>query len=816
MADDIAAYEKLGAFYLGHPYDLGRGEAGETPLLYDSRDLLTHAVCVGMTGSGKTGLLLALLEEAAIDRIPALVIDPKGDLANLLLTFPELRPADFLPWVDPDAAARAGLTPEAFAAQQAETWRAGLARSGQAGERIARLRDAADLAIYTPGSEAGLQISILSSLEAPPPEVIADGDLLRERVSTLVSSLLALLGVDSDPIQGREHILLSTIFDSAWREGSGLDLASLIQQIQKPPVDRIGVMDLESFYPAKERFALAMAFNNLLGSPGFAAWLRGEPLDVDRLLYTASGKPRVAILSISHLSDRERMFFVSLLLNQTLGWMRSRPGTTSLRAILAMDEVFGYMPPVAEPPSKRPLLTLLKQARAFGLGVVLATQNPVDLDYKGLSNVGTWFLGRLQTERDKARLIDGLEGAAAGGRFDRGRMERILAGLGNRVFLLHNVHEDEPELFQTRWVLSYLRGPLTRPEIKRLMDPVKKAPPAAPVAAAAPTGVPAAAMTAPPSAPAPAAPAVAAEGVAPVLPPEVSQRFLPVCRKPEGIVYEPCLFASATVHYEDAKRGIGHSEEVSLLAPLSEDGGVDWYAAEPAEVAQEDLEREPVSGARFARLPDAAVKPRSYAGWTRELEECLYRTRRCELFHSPEVGALSKPGEMERDFRIRLAELARERRDDEVEALRKKYVTKVAQLEDRIRRAEQAREKQAEQAQGQTWNTVLSAGGALASVLFGGRRSGLSRFGTAARSASRTYQERKDVDRAEETIEALQKQLADLNAGLEAEIDNLEERFDPESVELEVIGVKPKKKDVEVRFLTLAWAPKREGEPAWK
>lgn len=819
MADDIAAYEKLGAFYLGRPYDLERGETEATPLLYDSRDLLTHAVCVGMTGSGKTGLLLALLEEAAIDRIPALVIDPKGDLANLLLTFPELRPADFLPWIDPDAAARAGQTPEAYAAQQAEAWRSGLARWDQSGERIARLREAVDIALYTPGSEAGLQISILSSLAAPPPEVIADGDLLRERVGTLVSSLLSLLGVESDPIQGREHILLSTIFDTAWREGRGLDLAGLIQQIQKPAIDRIGVMDLESFFPAKERFGLAMAFNNLLGSPGFAAWLRGEPLDVDKLLYTASGKPRVAILSIAHLSDRERMFFVSLLLNQTLGWMRSRPGTTSLRAILAMDEVFGYMPPVAEPPSKRPLLTLLKQARAFGLGVVLATQNPVDLDYKGLSNVGTWFLGRLQTERDKQRLMEGLEGAAAGGKFDRGKMEQILAGLGNRVFLLHNVHDDEPELFQTRWALSYLRGPLTRPEIKRLMDPVKQAPSAAPVTAAAPTGGPAAAVAAAPSAP--AAPArVEAPSAAPVLPPDVPQKFLPVRGKPEGVVYEPCLYASAAVHYVDAKRGIEHAEEVALLAPLTADGGVDWYAAEPAELGKDDLEAEAVSAARFARLPDPAVKARSYDGWRRELEECLYRTRRCELFQSAALGASSSPGETERDFRIRLADVARERRDDEVAALRKKYAAKVQQIEDRIRRAEQAREKQAEQAQHQTWQTVLSAGGALASVLFGGRRSGLSRIGTAARGAGRAYQEKKDVDRAEETVEVLQKQLADLNAALEAEVENLEERFDAEAVELEVLGLKPRKTDVEVRFVILAWAPKRLGagglEPVWK
>ncbi|HBL30966.1 MAG TPA: ATP-binding protein, partial [Acidobacteria bacterium] len=377
MADETAAYEKLGVFYLGRPYDLDKGEAAAEPLLYDSRDLVTHAVVVGMTGSGKTGLLLSILEEAAIDKIPALVLDPKGDLANLLLTFPELRGEDFAPWIDSDGAARAGVSPEAYAAKQAETWKNGLAKWGQTGERIARLREAADFAIYTPGSEAGLPISILSSLGAPPAEVIGDGDLLRDRVQTLASSLLALLEIESDPMRGREHILLSNIFDLAWRAGRSLDLAGLIQEIQKPPIDRIGVLDLETFYPAKERFELAMAFNNLLGSPGFGAWMVGEPLDVGHLLYTPEGKPRIAILSIAHLSDRERMFFVSLLLEQSIGWMRSRPGTTSLRALLCMDEVFGYMPPVANPPSKRPLLTLLKQARAFGLGLVLATQNPI-------------------------------------------------------------------------------------------------------------------------------------------------------------------------------------------------------------------------------------------------------------------------------------------------------------------------------------------------------------------------------------------------------------------------------------------------------
>ena len=813
MAEDLSAYEKLGVFYLGRPYDLERGETAPTPLLYDARDLVTHGVIVGMTGSGKTGLLLTLLEEAAIDKVPALVIDPKGDLANLLLTFPDLRPADFAPWVDPDAAARAGLTPDELAAQQAETWRQGLAKWGQGPDRIARLRESADFAIYTPGSEAGLPISILSSLGAPPPEVVEDGDLLRDRVQTLVSSLLALLDIESDPMRGREHILLSNLFDTAWRGGVSLDLAGLIQQIQKPPIDRVGVLDLETFYPAKERFELAMAFNSLLGSPGFAAWTRGEPLDVDRLLYTPAGKPRVAILSIAHLSDRERMFFVSLLLEQAIGWMRSRPGTTSLRALLCMDEVFGYMPPVAEPPSKRPLLTLLKQARAYGLGLVLATQNPVDLDYKGLSNVGTWFLGRLQTERDKQRLMDGLEGASSGAGFDRASLEKILSGLGNRVFLMRNVHEDAPVVFQCRWALSYLRGPLTRPEIKRLMDPRKQA---TSMTAAVTTRVATSAVSGatPPPLPSAAASAGLASD-APVLPPELSQRFLPVRGRPEGpkgIIYEPSLFAAATVHFVEEKKGIDHAEELSLLAPLGDE--VDWYAADCVDLERESLESEPVAGASFARLPDAALRVRSYDSWRKQLEESLYRTRRCELFRSPGFGLLSQPGESERDFRIRLGDLARQKRDEQIEVLRRKHAPKVAQVQERIRRAEHDRQRQEEQARSQTWNSVVSAGTAVLGALFGRKvlsASNVGRAGSVARGVGRTLQERQDVARAEENLETLRKQLVALETEMEAEIDRLEARLDPEVEELEVLGLKPRRKDIEIRLLTLAWAPRRGG-----
>ena len=412
-------YEKLGAFYLGKRVDESDLSVRDELVLYDAKDLTTHAVCVGMTGSGKTGLCVSLLEEAAIDGIPAIVIDPKGDLGNLALRFPELRPEDFLPYVDPGEASRKGRTPEEHAQATAELWRGGLAQWGQDGERVRRYRDAAEIALYTPGSQIGRPLSVLRSLDAPGEAVLNDPDALRERIAGAVSGLLALVGVDADPVRSREHVFLSNLLHHAWSGGTSLSLADLIRAIQDPPFSRVGVMELEQFYPSKDRAGLAMAINNILASPGFSAWLEGEPLDIGRLLRREDGKPRISVLSIAHLDDAQRMFFVTLLLHEVIAWMRAQPGTSSLRALLYMDEVFGFLPPVANPSSKGPMLTLLKQARAFGLGVVLATQNPVDVDYKALSNCGTWFLGRLQTERDVARVIDGLAGAAsaAGQRF---------------------------------------------------------------------------------------------------------------------------------------------------------------------------------------------------------------------------------------------------------------------------------------------------------------------------------------------------------------------------------------------------------------
>ena len=465
-------FEKLGAFYLGKRYDTEADKLTDELVLYDSKDLTTHAVIIGMTGSGKTGLGIGILEEAALDHIPVIAIDPKGDMGNLLLTFPKLAADDFRPWVNPRTAMDKGQTVDQFAAGQAALWKKGLGEWGQTGERIAQLRKNVDLNIYTPGSNSGLPVSVLQSFSAPDQSLIDDIDLYRERVQSTATGILTLLDIDADPVASREHILISRLLDNAWREGRSLDVPTLIGEIQNPPITKVGVMNLDAFFPARDRFALAMRLNNLLAAPGFEAWMQGTPLNAKNLLYTEEGKPRISIMSIAHLDDAQRMFFVSMLLNELIAWMRAQQGTSSLRAILYMDEIFGYMPPIANPPSKNLFLTLLKQARAYGLGLVLATQNPVDLDYKGLSNTGTWFIGRLQTERDKARVMEGLEGAS-GGSFNKQDMERTIAGLGKRRFLLHNVHEDEAVVFNTRWVMSYLAGPLTRDHIRSLMSGAK-------------------------------------------------------------------------------------------------------------------------------------------------------------------------------------------------------------------------------------------------------------------------------------------------------------------------------------------------------
>ena len=800
-------YEKLGVFYLGRSYDLGKKKSTSELVLYDAKHLVTHGLVVGMTGSGKTGLCFDIIEEAAIDGIPSIVIDPKGDLGNLMLTFPDLRPQDFAPWVNADDAQKKGLSVANFAAQQSELWRTGLASWGQDGERIRRLRAAADFAIYTPGSSAGLPISILKSFAVPPPEILEDGELLRERVSSTVTALLGLVGIDADPIKSRESILLANLLQAAWGKGRDLDLAGLIQEVQNPAVQRVGVIDLEAFFPAKDRFELAMQLNNLLASPSFAAWSQGEALDVGRLLHTDAGKPRVVIFSVAHLGDSERMFFVTLLLNQVLGWMRAQSGTNSLRALVYMDEIFGYFPPVANPPSKQPLLTMLKQARAFGVGVVLATQNPVDLDYKGLANIGSWFIGRLQTERDKARVLEGLEGAAAGQgvRFDRSAAEQILAGLGSRVFLLHDVHEDGFEIFESRWAMSYLRGPLSRSQIKSLMDASR----GAPTSAAAPQAGPSASAV-----PVTATPVVEPAGSGrPVLPPQVPQFFVPVRKAvPSGytIHYQPRLLGSAQVRYADTKLKLDLLQEIMAMTEITDSAvPVDWAAAEELAITANDLEKNPTE-ADYAPCAPAASQVKNYAAWAKDFTTWIQNARKMTLLRSPSLNQFSKPGEEERDFRIRLQQASRELRDDAAEKLRAKYAPKIGTLQERLRRAEAAREREADQAKRAKMDTVISIGSTLLGAFLGRKAISVGTVGKAAttmRSAGRAMGQASDVTRAQETVEAVQQQLQALEAEFQAEVTAVTNVDDPATETVETMDLRPTRTNINVRLIALVWLP---------
>ncbi|MCU0978959.1 MAG: ATP-binding protein [Pirellulaceae bacterium] len=799
----IQDFEKLGVFYLGKRYDLPGGKPLDDLLLYESKDLTTHAVCVGMTGSGKTGLCLSLLEEAAIDGIPAIAIDPKGDLGNLLLAFPDLKPEDFQPWVESAEAARQGKSIDELAAQEADKWRDGLAQWGQDAARIARYREAADIAIYTPGSSAGLPLTVLRSFDAPPRAVLQDNEALRERVNSAASGLLALLGIDADPLQSREHILLANLLDASWRDGRNLQMADLIRGLQSPPFDKVGVIDLETFFPEKDRFGLAMRVNNLLASPGFAGWLEGESLDVGRLLYTDQGKPRLSIISIAHLSDAERMFFVTILLNEVVTWMRSQAGTTSLRAMLYMDEVFGYFPPTANPPSKLPMLTLLKQARAYGLGVVLATQNPVDLDYKGLSNAGTWFLGRLQTERDKARVLEGLEGAsaAAGQRFDRAAMEQTLAGLGRRVFLMNNVHDDTPVVFQTRWTLSYLRGPLTRQQIQQLT--------AARKSAAEPAGPPVPAAS--PQASLPAAGLPAAER--PVVPPGIKECFL--AAKPadpqKRLVYRPGLLGTARLHYVHAKSGTDVWQTVARWTTECGDEVDDvWANAEPLDESEPKLLAAPAANAGYSSLPAELARAKAYTAWTKSLKEYLYRERPLTLKYCPQLQAFSRADESEADFRIRLQTAAREHRDLETEKLKKRYEPKLASLADQKRRAEERVAREKSQYRQQQTNTFISFGASLLGALIGRKltsSTNVTRAASAMKGVGKSLEQRDDIGRAEDSVEGVEEKLAKLEGEFQEELARIEQMVAVDRLALEDVSVQPRKTDLAIGTVALLWTP---------
>lgn len=791
--------ERLGSFYLGSVYDPVNDVKTGVQVNYDARDLTTHAVCFGMTGSGKTGLCLCMLEEAALDKVPAIIIDPKGDITNHLLHFPELQPEDFQPWVNLDDARRKGMTREQYSEMISETWRNGLSDWGIDGERVRRLSEAVDYTIYTPGSTSGVPVNILSSLKAPK---VADTEAMNDLIIGTVAALFELAHINEDPVRSKEGILLSSILEHNWRNQRDVSLEDLIMSIQKPPFTKLGVFDLETFYPAGKRLELAMSLNSLLASPNFQEWLSGESMDVPDLLYTGDGKPRHSIFYLAHLNDEEKMFFVTLLLEKISGWIMQQQGTTSLRAILYFDEVYGFMPPVAKPPSKTPLLRLLKQARAFGLGVVLVTQNTVDIDYKGLSNTGTWFIGKLQTKRDKDRILEGLK-SIEGGLEDILDYDDLISGLKGRVFLMHNVHEPGPVVFHTRWAMNYLRGPLTRPQIQQLMAEKKSMVSASPKASA-----------------------VEAPGQAqrqpPVLDPDIPVMYI---RGAEGsslerlvwreigntrinemeTVYKPRVLARYTLRFVNAKREIDTMQEhYGMLPEPDERGLIDWTDMEevPSDIV---TGRAPSMDGLFLDLPGHINSEKELKKLGDEISDHLYYNSSYPIHVHEDLEIYQEQGESRKQFLLRLKQAARERRDEEVNKLKAKYEKQLDKLETRLDKLNRDLDGDKSEYGARKREEVVGIGETMLGFFMGSRRT--TGASTAMRRRRMTTRIKNEIADTKDEIKATQEDYDEVEQELREQVDEITARWDMVDEGITEFKVKPRRKDVDVKEVAIAWAP---------
>ncbi len=828
----MSVTDKPGKLYLGREYDLKKSTVTDRPVLYKTRHLTTHGVILGMTGSGKTGLGIILLEETLLQGVPVLILDPKGDMTNLLLTFPDLRPEDFTPWVDPEGARRREMSVEEYATREARKWREGLAEWDITGERIGRLRQAAQFTIFTPGSEAGQPVDVLHFFDTPDLDWDIHEESLRERIGGIVSALLGLVGVEADPLQSPEHIMLARIIEHVWRAHQQLDLPALIRLLQKPPFHQVGAFEMETFFPEKERFALARSLNNLIAAPGFENWQEGTPLDVGPLLHAGDGRPRASVFYLAHLNDAQRAFFITLFLEAVRDWLRAQSGTTDLRALLYFDEVFGYFPPYpANPPTKGPLLALVKQGRAAGLGVVLATQNPADLDYKGLTNAGTWAVGSLRAERDKERVLEGLEGAIAeaGATMDRRTLDRALGALKPRVFLLHDIREGAPVFFHTRWAMSYLRGPLTREQVREVTEGQGEGE----------TGRRGdgetrgqgdgetrgrgdgeaggmgeredrmiAGLTAEP----------------PTLPPDVAQVFLPptttfewalrgyeeragraVLVQERRLVYTPHLLGLGTVRMLDRKRGVDHREDVArLVRPGEGPARVDWDEGEVV-VSEDDLASRPMGEGFYAPVASTLARPRDLKRWEKDFADYLYHNVSVTLWHNPALKLDGTVGESRRDFRVRCEEEARRGRDAELKKARASAEKEMTRVQERIRREKRELAEDQEEVDARKREELLSFGESAFNLIAGRRSSAM--LSRASRKRRMTRQAKADVEESLAAIEDLEEQLEDLGAQWEERAAEINDRWADTLEEIETIEVTPRRADVTVEFCGLAWAP---------
>ena len=820
----MSSNPKSPLFYIGKKYDPALGKADADQVLYDPADLTTHGFVTGMTGSGKTGLCISILEEAALKGIPAIIIDPKGDLTNLVLHFPDLAPKDFEPWIDPEAARREGKSVPEMAEATAQNWQKGLADAGLGRAELLSLNDSVDFAIYSPGSTAGIPVNILSSFASPGLPWEENSEVLRERIASTVTALLGLVGMnDIDPLRSREHILLSNLVENAWSTGKSLDLSELILQVQKPPFERLGAFPLDSFFPEKDRFGLAVLLNNFLASPSFQVWQEGQALDVASLLYNRDGKPRHSIFYIAHLGDSERMFFVTLLFAAIETWMRSQRGTSGLRALVYFDEIMGYLPPVQNPPSRGIMLRMLKQARAFGVGLLLATQNPVDLDYKALSNAGTWMIGRLQTEQDRDRLLEGL--ISADSTIDRAKVKDLFSKLGKRVFLLHNVHDKgSPKLFQTRFALNYLAGPMTRaqlPALNQLAGAGKTAP-----VAAQQTGVSAQSPVQPQTSAAVASSkpltgdASDFTATPPAIPAGIAQYYLPndlgikeamdaaglmVNGAPnvEGIVYRPALLAQAEVSYLNRRYNLDFNRQVSALVDQKPSGLLRWEQFVWNVFTPSSLQEMPLPQARFSQPPGWLADGRQLKDLEKDFLEWVYRSGNIKLRVNETLKVYGSPELSPAEFREMCSNAAREAMKAEQTKLDTTYKKKMADLENKIDRKKSEVDERKGVLDGRRLEE-LSTGGELIFSLFGGRKKSLSSSISKRRMTSKA---KSDYDQEVQSLETMQKDYAALEKEYQNALKNLQDTWAEKVNNIVETPLAPAQKDIHLDFFGVGWRP---------
>jgi hypothetical protein len=444
------------------------GIDGKSPSDYElpPDHLLTHGVIVGMTGSGKTGLVTVLVEEASSAGIPVLAIDIKGDLPNLLLSFGSFDPAEMTPWVEPEPGDEDGIADPPIVADAIAQRRRGLIDAGIDEPELAMFAAKTHVRVVTPGSDAGEPLHLLSALERRSTRWDTDEEGARATLAAAVSMVLRLIGRDGDPGKSREHAFLCVLAEARLKRGSAAPLDALLPELIEPPCESIGALSVEDFIGLRQRRELAADLNTLIASPSFQAWRQGQDLDVAKWMEPVEGKTPVTVISVAHLDDEERMLVLGVIFEEALTWVRSLPGSSRLRGLIVLDEAHGFLPPhPSNPPTKRPLVALMKQARAYGVGCVLATQNPMDLDYRALSNAGFWALGRLQTDADRARVMEGL-----GEDKKKSELGAIVKKLAQRWFVVRDARESGLRLLQPRWAMSYLRGPMTRMEIQRARE----------------------------------------------------------------------------------------------------------------------------------------------------------------------------------------------------------------------------------------------------------------------------------------------------------------------------------------------------------